>query len=408
MRTSGRIQGHGRAGRRGSAMVYVIVFISVLASMAFSLVMTSMGSMRAQRGAREEANAVFLAQGAISEAYFALENGGDGQLGAANDRRFYGGGSYWVDAVEAGGIRTLLATCEAGSSEARVELTLRETSTNLFAWGAFGDESLDLDSNARIDSYNSSAGSYASQVGGGGFANGNGDSGSNGSIVLRSNARVYGDATPGPGYSTTLLGISQVHGSTAANTSIVDLPEIEVPPLTLGGSITGNTSIPSGSHAYSQLRLNANRTVTVTGPATLVFGSFELRSNSQFLVDATNGPVEIFVINDFILSSNTLVASYDESPLDISLNLLSDNVIDPDMEVELDEVDLESNAKLYGTIYAPNAAIEINSNFELFGAIVARSLLLDSNSRIHYDELLATAATDAVVTYEVIAQRVLK
>jgi hypothetical protein len=97
--------------RRGSALVYVIVFISVLASMAFSLVLTSMGSMRAQRGAREEANAVFLAQGAISEAYFLLENGGDGQLGAPNDRRFYGGGSYWVDATEVGGIRTLLATC---------------------------------------------------------------------------------------------------------------------------------------------------------------------------------------------------------------------------------------------------------------------------------------------------------
>jgi hypothetical protein len=39
---------------------------------------------------------------------------------------------------------------------------------------------------------------------------------------------------------------------------------------------------------------------------------------------------------------------------------------------------------------------------------VARSLLLDSNSRIHYDELLATASTEAVVTYEVVAQRVLK
>ena len=51
-----------------------------------------------------------------------------------------------------------------------------------------------------------------------------------------------------------------------------------------------------------------------------------------------------------------------------------------------------------GTIYAPNAAIDIDSNFELFGAIVARSLHLDSDSKIHYDESLATMSSSSSST----------
>jgi len=72
----------------------------------------------------------------------------------------------------------------------------------------------------------------------------------------------------------------------------------------------------------------------------------------------------------------------------VRLNLLSDNVINPDEEVDLDDVDFESNAELHGVVYAPNAHVEIDSNFQLFGSLVARSVRLSSWSRIHFDEAL--------------------
>jgi hypothetical protein len=50
-----------------------------------------------------------------------------------------------------------------------------------------------------------------------------------------------------------------------------------------------------------------------------------------------------------------------------------------------------SNAKMYGTIFAPNAKVSIDSNFELFGAVIAREVSLSSNSMIHYDEQLLNA-----------------
>lgn len=105
------------------------------------------------------------------------------------------------------------------------------------------------------------------------------------------------------------------------------------------------------------------------------------------------------------MNSNTLIASTTMTPADVAINLLSDNIIDPGLEVDLDEVDFDSNAELYGTIYAPNASVVINSNFELFGSLMARAVHLDSNSKIHFDEALLKADSDEELQFEAVAWR---
>ena len=153
--------------------------------------------------------------------------------------------------------------------------------------------------------------------------------------------------------------------------------------------------------------MNNNKKLTIIGPAKIVCDDFKLKSASEVLVNASAGPVEFFVINDFILNSNTRIHSTTESPLDIAFNLLSDNILDPGIDVNFDEdlVDFDSGSKMFGTIYAPNAEITIDSNFELYGSLVARRVDLDSNCRIHYDETLMTAGEAAEVTYETLCWR---
>src|SRR5262249_3528748 len=129
-------------------------------------------------------------------------------------------------------------------------------------------------------------------------------------------------------------------------------------------------------------------TLNVTGPATLVFDSLSLASQAKIAANCAAGPVKIYVQNNFVMSSNTLVSSTTKKPSDVSLFLNSDNILDPDGSVDLDQIDFNSNSQLYGTIYAPHASITINSNFELFGSLVAKTVWLDSNSRIHFDEQL--------------------
>jgi hypothetical protein len=113
------------------------------------------------------------------------------------------------------------------------------------------------------------------------------------------------------------------------------------------------------------------------------------------------------VYDDFVLSSNAQMYALDFNPDKVQVNLESDNVIDPDVTVELDVIDFDSNTKIFGTIYAPNAHIEVDSNLELFGAMMARSIDLDSNARVHYDENLARARSDGSVVWQQVAWRAL-
>lgn len=166
-------------------------------------------------------------------------------------------------------------------------------------------------------------------------------------------------------------------------------------------------TLTPGDYYFDSVTLKNQKVLTVQGPARIVVSSFELRSGSNLLIDATGGKVELYVLDDFVMSSNTLVAATDFSPANVEIYLQSDNVFDPDLNVDLDEIDFESNARLYGSVYAPHAAIEINSNFELFGSIVARSVHLDSNSQIHFDEALASASAGGGRTFETVAWRIL-
>lgn len=396
-------------------MTVVIMLTSLLAVlMTLQVMLTS--SFKEARGSKEEINAVFIAEAGLSAAVFDLRNGGTGNLGAEAEVD-YAGGAYSVTATDEGdGTFTLMATGSDGPSSARVELVLGQSTVSRFQWAAFGDEEMFLASNAMVDSYDSSAGLYGDQdVNGSGndsYANSDGDVGSNGNIELSQNSVIHGDAVPGPGGSTTIIGGNAgVDGSTAPNSSTVEMPPIDVPVIASSGalSISGSSTLASGAYHFDSLDVAVGSTLTVTGPATLVFGSFLLRSNSEFRVDASAGPVEVYVIDDFVMNSNTLVASLTYTPVDLMFNLLSDNVIDPDLNVDLDEVDFESNAQLYGTIYAPNAAIEINSNFELFGSIVSRRLALNSNAQVHYDEsLMSATSSNDPGDLETIAWRVLR
>jgi len=125
-------------------------------------------------------------------------------------------------------------------------------------------------------------------------------------------------------------------------------------------------------------------------------------------VDATNGPVEIYVEDDFVMDSNTIIGSTTSDPSDLQLYLESNNIVNPNLNVILADIAFNSNSEFYGTIYAPNAHIDIDSNFQLFGSVVARSVHLDSNSRIHFDEnLLRANANQAGGAFEAICWRMI-
>lgn len=382
--------------RRGGAIVFVTLMVAALASFSLSMMVVSSSSHRERRASMEEMSARYVTEAGISHALFQINNGESGTIGSADDQTPFGAASYWVTETDlGGGIRTLVGSSINGASGSRIEVVVAETSGALFTYAAFGDESLTLSSNAQIDSYDSDAGSYASQAvnndSGNTYANANGHVGSNGDIDMSQNAAVYGNAIPGEGSAVIPHGnATTVTGSTTpaygeAEMDPIDVPDIDsLGPLLVGGGDT--IYLGSGDHHFESLEVSGNGTLHVTGPARVVFDSLELLANADFVIDATNGPVDLYVTGDFILNSNTFMGSTDLDPMDLVVYLTSDNIIDPDVQIDLDQVVLDSNAKLYGTIYAPNSQIDIESNFELFGAVMSRILNIASNALIHFDE----------------------
>lgn len=410
----------GKASRRGVSLVVVSMMMVGLAVLSLALFTMVSSSGKAQKGTRDQVNARYVSEAGLSVALMSLSGGAaveEVNLGSADQPVQFGSSSYWVAAEDLGGnLFALTATGVENNVGSQLELVVREVIDSVHIWAAFGDEGLSLDSNAQVDSYNSNDGSYASQdVNGSGsnsYALDNGNIGSNGNILAESNTLVHGDATPGPTGTATVTGNAVVSGSTAPASDVIEMPPIELPTFpSMGdwdfdGSFAGafGSYIPSGDHHFGATTVDTNHLVIV-GPATIVFDSFTMDANSEIQVDASNGPVEIYVVGDFVMNSNTLFASTTKTPADLTVNLLSDNVIDPQLDVDLDYVDFNSNAQLYGTLYAPNAAVEINSNFELFGSLVARRVHLDSYARIHFDEALLESDENQEKVFEKVAWR---
>lgn len=69
------------------------------------------------------------------------------------------------------------------------------------------------------------------------------------------------------------------------------------------------------------------------------------------------------------------------------------------------KVDLDSNTDLFGTIYAPYAAIDLNSNSISSGAIRGKYITAGSNAKFHYDEALGRLEGYPVMGYEIISWR---
>lgn len=402
--------------RRGGALIAVIFLGVALATLSLAALTLSSAAMRELQGTRRVTAARYVADAGLGAALFELRTGGDGQVGSADQPVDFGGGRFWVERQPMeGNLLSLVSTGEQNGAKVRLQLALRGEQPSIYRFGAFGDEQLTMRSNATIDSYDSDAGSYEDQADNGSgshsYANENGTIGSNGGILLQQNARVYGDAAAGPDDATTIMGNAIVTGSTTPSAEELVLPPVEIPELpSLGPLIVpaGSTlTVASGTQAYDELWVQTGSLLLVDGPATLVFDSLLLDSNSEILVDATLGAVEFYIRRDFVLDSNTTVSSLTQKPADIAFFLASDNITDPELEVDLDDIDFDSNSKLYGTIYAPSAAIEIDSNFELFGAIIARRLVLDSNSKVHYDETLGNAQGGGPQDFETVAWRVI-
>ena len=389
---------------RGSALFLAMIIVLVIAAIGVTYLTITLRINRSVFNAAEGEAAFAIAESGIDDAIHEINSGIDsGGDGIGNVTGSIDGGTYSVaisPPYAGAGTYTLTSVGSRGEARGLTVVIGPETAAGM-AFAAFGDEWAHVDSNGLTDSYDFSVGSYSSQASnklkGQSYANTKGHVGSNGYITLDSNAKVMGNASPGPGESVTMTSNSYVWGSTAPASSPVVLPPIVLPPVatapaqTFSISSKDSASFPSGNYHFDSFVTDSNSSVVIKGPAVIVADYWETNSNSKVIFDTSAGPVELYCTGTFKIDSNASVASNSLNPANLRISITTDNINTSD------EVRLDSNSNLYGVVYAPNAHIVLSSNAELYGSMTAKRLDVKSNFRFHYDENLSAALQGRLV-----------
>lgn len=253
----------------------------------------------------------------------------------------------------------VLATAQQGGVQRQVGALLVRQSNALFRGALFGDTGVSFNGNAVTDSYDSSLGAY-----GGTNLFKSGNVRSNGNINLKGNSGVQGDAMPGPSKSVSLNGNAYVTGLTTPASSTQTLPAI---------------TVPAGAVNKGSISISGNNSQTLTA-GNYVISSISISGNATLNIDASAGPVNLYVSGTISANGNGIVIS-SGSHLPQNLNIF---------ETGNSSVSLGGNSDFYGTVYAPNSPLSLSGNAQLYGAFAGSSITLSGNGGIHFDKHLLT------------------
>jgi len=371
----------------GGAMVLGLLLVTFMAglSVAALRIGLSFTGEHSQEATREQAQ--MLAEAGVAEGMTALRLGSSGSVGSRAMPARYGDGVFWVSSRALPGGRTaLVAQAMSNRGRAAIEAIVVPSSKAMFQAAVFSNDALVLDAQAFIDSFDSSLGSYADQLA---ASDWNGVSrighvASNGDITIKSAGEVWGNATPGP--TGGLYGAGIVSGWTQPMADSITLEPVAVPAIPSTGSlvVSASTSLPAGDYNFTGLVVSTGGELTVHGPSRILVDDMALLSNSGIVFDTTNGMIELYVSGALGMASNSTLLTTTNAP-DVRVFLTGGPT---------QTAIFNSNSTFYGTIYAPQAEVQIDSNFELFGAVSAQSVVVSANTKIHFDEALLEEFTD--------------
>jgi len=384
--------GRQAGGKRGSALVMAVIVLGTLLLLSSAFLRLGVTSSHQHSTALDQSRAFYVAEAGIAEAGMALRMGKSGNVASQAQPGTYGDGLVWVTASDLGsGDHQLNAVglCNSGRAAIRAVVHAEMTGTPVYA--VTSDLPLLVGSNVMVDSYNPNLGAYAGQpkkkvpphsdlV-----VDTKGNIGSNQGINLSTNDRIYGDAIPGPGATTSGLGGNTfATGATLPALQPVPMPPVVVPVIAASGAKSVKKSdtpaqrtIGPGDFHYTGLTIGNQAAMTLKGPAKIVLDSFTGTSGCSLNIDATAGPVEVFFTGPTTFVSNMTVTSNSPTAQSVTMNF-SSNL----------DVDLKSNANFIGTIYAPLAKVKVSSNWIVYGSVSGRQVQLASNTQLHFDETL--------------------
>lgn len=383
-----------RHRRRGAAAIYACVAIAALcafASLSVDLgrVFAAKSDLQTAADAAARAAAQALPNGGPSAARAAAQaaaqaNTCDGQpvtMNPATDVTFVNwdasarSGTTLSGAAEtnANAVAVALARTAAGGNPVTLlfgrvigkgtcDVTARSTaciagSNSMYA--IIGINSLTITGNGFTDSYNSSNGPYSAAT-----ALHHGSIASNGDISLAGSSKIDGDVRPGVGKKASLTGAASATGMVAPLAKPLSFPSVKLPASYIDA---GDCKMSSG-------------TIHLPG-GNYLFGTIDLSGSAHITWD---GPVNLYIRDDYSISGNVVIDTYQDIPANRILYFL------PTCKTAT----WNGNHSCVGELYAPDTDFTIGGGAQLFGRITAKTIRLSSSGGLHYDEALPPIGGD--------------
>lgn len=397
--------GNAPRSRRGSAMIAALLVVFAVATLSMIHIQLDLAKAREQRAAVDTKRAFYLAEAGLAEAFNGIVSGKSGNVGTPDEPARFANGVFFTTAYEEGlGRVTLTSTGLCGAGRATLAIVIERTSNSVASMGFFGDQSVHVEANALVDSYDSRQGPYRPPTVpvGGPYPSG-ARVGSNQSMTVGGSTgttAVYGDARPGPTGVLVQGNNTTISGSTAPFLTALALPSIMPPQYDNLGSLQTSLlrpliSVPAGERSYDILRATTLTKLVIKGPARVVVRKLVVDSLAELAIDTSAGPVELYVTEWLGLKSGSKFGTGTGDPRSVKLMISANQVADHDGNGTPDQpVILASTGSFSGTIYAPSAAMAIPSSLQVFGAASARNLTIKNGARVHFDTSMMQAGSD--------------
>jgi hypothetical protein len=368
----------GPPGRDGSVLLIALFVSLVLMASAAAIVTNSLYRQAAERSRIEMDRAVHVAEAGLDVSFYEVQTATDltnDSIGAASGP--VAGGRYVATIAPAyagPGTYTLTSVGTYGRRRQTVERVVTRPPNS--SPGFVGVGQITLSGGASIDSFDSTLGTYASQLSGG-HAGAQAGLATNGDVVTSGGGKIWGDAHPGP--TGTYSGTVAVSGSTTpASQNVTTTPYAYAPPGVALTAWNGPGTLTAGTYHYTQLTVSGGGVLFLSGDVTIY-------CDNKFTVGAASSirmlPGARVTIhhgsNDVTIGGGGIV-NQDAKASTLAIHSASTT-----------KVVLSGSAAFYGSVDAQSADLTSSGAAGMYGAAVAKTITLNSPTGwLHQDRAL--------------------
>jgi hypothetical protein len=368
------------SGRRGAALVIVMLVMAVLLLAGTTFLTISSTESQIALNERASIQAFHLAEAGLQGA-IALVDLNAGFVGDSGSIPMGSGQTVQFTLTStsslcpAGSAKEVVATgrvtVPGGQAEAQVRAIIDRISYP-FRWAAFSavpnglvtdgriEKELWLDDDARVDSYDSTAGVYdaASNRGQAGHVGANGD------VWLDDRAAVSGNVRAGDARNFTST--FSVSGSTLeALSPNSDSPGESFPPVTPPVTPTQDFTLGGGN-------------TRIFNPGIYYYTNFTMNNNTTLAV-ASGGPVTIYVSGNVSVGDNVAIGGHPPTQLRIITKS------DGDWSTPR-SFNAGNDLRFSGMLYGRNTNVSVGDRAQIYGSVVARLVSIGKNGAVHFDQ----------------------